>query len=325
MAEAALSPALAAGRPARRRLGPPLLTAAALAVLVVLPFAINDYYVTLLTRMLIFGLAALSVNLLLGYGGLVSFGHAAFVGIGAYSSGILAQNGVESAFLAWPLTILAGAAAATLIGAVALRTAGLYFIMITLALAQMVFHLFRSLRQYGGDDGFALIRNDFAGLLELYDPLTFYFVVLVLLVLVVALFARIMAAPFGELLQCSRDDAGWVEALGLRVYPYRLAAFALSGAVAALAGLLLANLDGYITPALAGWHLSGELLVMVILGGVGSLAGPVVGAVLYLSLAEGLGHLTDHWMVILGPLLVLRVLLLRDGLYDWIKGRLSRG
>jgi branched-chain amino acid transport system permease protein len=282
-----------------------LLTAA-------LPFITNAYYVKLATRMMIFGLAAVSVDLLLGYCGLVSFGHAAFIGVGAYSVGILADLTVESAFIAWPLAIAFSALAAAAIGFVSLRTKGLYFIMITLAFAQMLYHLFRSLRSYGGADGFSVTRSDFGGLINLYSPTEYFFLVLVLLLVCLFLVDRLRKAPFGALLLCARDDAGRLEALGTPVYPYFLTAYAISGAIAGLAGILFANLDGYASPDLAGWHVSGELLVMVILGGSATLFGPIIGAVIYLLFATVLAGLTEHWMIIFGPILILRVLLAKN-------------
>jgi branched-chain amino acid transport system permease protein len=300
-----------------------LLAAALLAVGLAVPLVAGEFATKFVTRILIYGLAAVSLDLLLGYAGLVSFGHAAFVAIGAYVTGILTNAGYESAFVVWPSAMLAASAAALVIGALSLRSSGLYFIMITLAFAQMVFYALQSLRAYGGDDGFATSRNTLAGLLDPYDAATFYYVVLALAIAITGLLALATRAEFGVALRAARDDALRLQSLGLAPFPYRLLAFTASGGIAGLAGALTANLTGYIVPSLASWQLSGELLVMVPLGGAGTLVGGFVGAALFLGLAEVLSDLTDHWMFYLGILIVLRVLFLREGFLDLL-GRRSR-
>ncbi len=279
------------------------------AVLLALPFLLDDFSLKLVTRMLIFGIAAMGVDLLVGFAGLVPLGHAAFLGLGAYAAGILTDAGLESAFVVWPLAILAGALGAALIGALSLRSTGLYFIMITLAFAQMVYYVFQSLKSYGGDDGFALTRNTFAGLIEPYNDRSFYFLTLALTAAVFALLLRVIVSPFGVALRAARDNDARLEAAGLPVFGYRWVAFVASGAICALAGVLLANLTGYITPGYGSWPQSGELLMMVLLGTAGTIWGGILGAIIFIALSEFLSQISVHWMFWLGLLIVLRVLL----------------
>jgi branched-chain amino acid transport system permease protein len=311
-----------------------------LAFLLALPFlaraAGEPYLITLATRIVILALAAVSLDLILGYGGMVSFGHAAFFGLGAYTVAILAQHaqgapilnwpfelsGTTNAFLAWPAAMLVAGVAAFLIGLVALRTSGVYFIMITLAFAQMLFYLFVSLKTYGGDDGLNLgARSHFFGLHGLRAATNFYYVAAAILIFTILLGRRLVESPFGMVLRGSRDNDRRMRAMGFPTYRYRLVCFAISGAVAGLAGALAANLSLFVSPADLAWTRSGEFLVMVILGGMGSLFGPVLGAFALFLLEEVLSGLTEHWMVILGPLLVLAVYLERAGLIGSLGGR----
>lgn len=280
--------------------------------LCVCPLVLDDFLLKFLTRVLIYGLAALAVDLVLGHAGLVSLGHAAFVGIGAYVAGILSDQGWESAFIAWPAAALAAGLAAAVIGALSLRSSGLYFIMITLAFAQMVFYALQSLRAYGGDDGFAMTRNTFGGFVDLYGNVGFYYVTLAIVAGVAALVRMLVNSQFGLILQASRDNEKRVLALGVQPFGYRLVAFGISGAIAGLAGALLANLTGYIVPTMASWEFSGELLVMILLGASGAIAGPFIGALAFLGLSELLSDVTEHWMFWLGILIVLRAVFLRD-------------
>lgn len=288
--------------------------------------------VDLASRMLIYGLAALALNLVLGYGGLVSFGHAAFVGAGAYvvailsfhstmGGSILGFGGSESGFVAFPLAVLVSALLALAIGALSLKTSGLYFIMITLAFAQMIYYLFISLPDYGGEDGLSLwARSDF-GPLDIGDDVVFFYLCLVLVLLCALLKRRLVASRFGWTLLGLRDNERRMRALGTPSFRYRLAAFTLSGAVAGLAGALLANQTEFVSPAFLSWHLSGELLVIVILGGMGTLYGPLAGAVAFLLLEFALKEVTEHWQLALGPILILVVLYARRGLWGLVEGR----
>jgi branched-chain amino acid transport system permease protein len=282
----------------------------------------TDFYVSLASRILIFALAATSLNLILGFGGMVSFGHAAFVGLGAYTVAIAMQAGLLSAWVAWPLAMLVSAVFALAIGAISLRTQGVYFIMITLAFAQMLFYLVTSLKVYGGDDGISLTGRSALGLgLDLANDRDFYYVTLGLLTVTLFMVARLLNARFGHVLQAIHENEVRMTAIGFPVYRYKLLAFTLAGALAGLAGALLANLGGFVSPALMQWSQSGMLMIMVILGGVGYLYGGVMGAVFFLLLEELLTHFTIHWQLGLGAVLLLVVLVAPNGIASLIKSR----
>ncbi|RMD65378.1 MAG: branched-chain amino acid ABC transporter permease [Alphaproteobacteria bacterium] len=314
------------------------ILATAAVVGLILPLAATasgqEYLIGVATRILILALAGLSLNLILGYGGMVSFGHAAFFGVGAYAVAILAYHdtmgepvltwpielaGTQSAFVAWPAAMLISALFALVVGAISLRTGGLYFIMITLAFAQMLFFFFVGLETYGGDDGLSLWARSSAGPLDLGDPATFYYLTLGLVALVLGFKARLVAARFGLALQGIRDNEQRMRALGFATLRYKLAAFVLAGAVAGLAGALMANHSEFVSPALLSWQRSGEMLVIVILGGMGTVYGPVAGAIVFFTLEELLSQWTTHWMIVLGPLLVLVVLYAKRGLWGLVE------
>ena len=274
----------------------------------------QPFYLDLLRRIMIFAIAAASLNLILGYGGMISFGHAAYLGVGGYAVGVLAHYGVYDGFLQWSLAIGASALVALVIGAVSIRTSGVYFIMITLAFTQMLYYLGISIEEFGGDDGMRLtVRSRFPGL-DLSDANTFYYLVLAILVLVLFLGHRLVNSRFGLVIRAAKSNEARTRAVGVSPYPYRLAAFVVAGAVCGLAGALLVNHTAYLTPEFMNWTRSGELMFMVILGGMGSLAGPVLGAFALLVLEDLLSGWTQHWQLILGPLLVLSVLFFRRGL-----------
>lgn len=299
-----------------------LLYLIAAAGLFLTPLAAEPFHTRLASRILIYGLCALSLDLILGYGGMVSFGHAAFLGVGAYTVGILSHHGITGAWIAWPAAMGFAAFAALLIGAVSLRTTGAYFIMITLAFSQMLYYFFAGLADYGGDDGMALwSRNSLGGFVDLDDQTRFYYLVLILLLTVLFLAHRLVRSRFGMVIQGTRENERRMRAIGFPTYRYRLACFVISGAIAGLSGALLANQAKYISPSLMHWSRSGEILVMVILGGMGSLVGPVLGAAGLLLTEEILSQYTEHWMIVLGPLLILMVLFARGGIY----GLLFRG
>lgn len=274
----------------------------------------QEYYVGLATRILIFGIAATSLNLIVGYGGMVSFGHAAFFGGGAYGAAALMSHGIPSAWLAWPLAMAIAAALAAAIGGASLRTRGLYFIMITLAFAQMVFYLAISLKALGGDDGLALPGR------ALGDA-ALYYVVLVLAVAVLHAMRRLVDSRFGRALQGIRENESRMEAIGFPVRRLKLAAFVIAGAVAGLAGAMIATLNGRAGPGLLDWPQSGSLLVMIILGGVGHRFGGFVGAAVLLAMEEFLSPYWSHWQLVLGVLLLVVVLRAPRGL----AGMLARG
>jgi branched-chain amino acid transport system permease protein len=263
---------------------------------------------------LIFALAATSLNLILGFGGMVSFGHAAFLGVGAYTVVILSQMGVVDAWVAWPTAMVVAGLFALLIGAVSLRTQGVYFIMITLAFAQMMYYLVVSFKTYGGDDGMSLPARSLIGFLDMSNDAHFYYVTLLACVAVLVLIARVLNARFGHVLQAIRENEVRMQSLGYAVFRYKLCAFVMSGALAGLAGALLANQSGFVSPAMMQWSQSGMLMMMVILGGVGHLYGGVWGAIVFLLLEETLSHFTIHWQLGLGALLLMVVLLLPNGL-----------
>ena len=316
------------------RIVPALGLALLLALPLVAPLLELDFVVGLATRVLILALVGVSLNLILGYGGMVSFGHAAFFGAGAYVVAILAHHatygeplltwpievpGTESALVAWPLAILVSAVLALVIGSVSLRTSGLYFIMITLAFAQMLFYFFISLQAYGGEDGLSLFSRSTAGPLDLSDKTQFYYLVLAILLAALFLLRRLVAARFGRVLLGLRDNERRLQALGVPTTRYKLAAFVIAGALAGLAGALMANQTEFVSPAFLSWRLSGEILVIVILGGMGRLYGPVAGAIVFIALEEVLSAWTEHWMIFLGPILILVVLYARGGLWGWIE------
>lgn len=290
----------------------------------------NAYLLSLASRMLIYGLAAASLDLLLGYGAMISLGHAAFVGIGAYTVAILCQhhslgepllamaflgNGSDNGLVTLPLAALVAALAALFIGALCLRTSGMHFIMITLAFAQMLYYFFISLEKYGGDDGLSLPgRNHLPGF-DLASDTHFYYLCLACLVGFLFLSWRLVHSRFGLILRGAGDNERRVKGLGVNAYRYKLALFTIAGAGGGLAGGLLANLSEFVSPGLLNWTLSGELMVMVLLGGLGTLLGPVLGAAAYLLLEEGLTMYTEHWMVYMGPLLILAVLFAKNGLF----------
>jgi branched-chain amino acid transport system permease protein len=299
-----------------------------LALLLALPLAAysvgDTFYVGMATRVLVFALTASSLNLILGFGGMVSFGHAAFLGIGAYSVAILMQNGIASAWIAWPLAILLTALVSLLIGWVSLRTQGVYFIMITLAFAQMLYYLVISLKAYGGDDGLSLAaRSSVGGGIDLSNDVHLYYLSLGALVMAMVFMVRLLNARFGHALQAIRENEVRMTALGFAVFRYKLAAFTLAGAVAGLAGVLFANLNGFVSPAMMQWSQSGMLMMMVILGGVGHLYGGVIGAIAFLLLEEFLSHYTMHWQLGLGAVLLAVVLFAPNGITSLLKRKAS--
>jgi branched-chain amino acid transport system permease protein len=286
----------------------------------------QHFYISFGARVLIYAMAAASLNLVLGYGGMISFGHAAFFGAGAYVVGILAVEGVKSAWLAWPIAIATAALAALVIGAMSLRTRGVYFIMITLAFAQMMYYIFVSLKEYGGDDGLSMPGRSTLGLgLSLANDLTWYYLVLALLALVLYLLHRLVRSRFGRVIEAIRENETRAAAIGYPVYRYKLACFVISGAIAGLAGALIANQSGYVSPGLLHWIQSGTLMIMVILGGVGRFWGGPVGAVVLLALEEAfsgsplLGDYALHWQLPVGVILLAVVLLAPQGIAGLVK------
>ena len=302
-----------------------IVLAAGLVLLAAVPplaaLADQPFYLDLVRRVMIFAIAALSLNLILGYGGMISFGHAAYLGVGAYAVGVPAHYGINNGFLQWALAIGASALVALAIGAVSIRTSGVYFIMITLAFTQMLYYLGISIAEYGGDDGMRLaVKSQFPGLIDLNDATAFYYLVLAILVLALFLGQRLVDSRFGMVIRAAKSNEVRTRSIGFSPYPYRLAAFVIAGAVCGLAGALLVNHTAYLTPEFMNWTRSGELMFMVILGGMASIAGPVLGAFALLLVEDALSGWTQHWQLVLGPLLVLSVLFLRRGLAGLLSG-----
>lgn len=282
----------------------------------------DPFMLTLFTRIVIMAIAAVSLNLILGYGGMVSFGHAAYIGVGGYAIGILAHHGITEAWIQWPVALIGSALVALLIGLLSLRTKGIFFIMLTLALAQLVYYLGNGAYAYGGDDGLTILqRTDFGGLLDLNDKETLYYLCWVLLVIVLWLTYRVVNSRFGMVLQGAKSNDRRMATLGFPVFRYRLTAFVISGTICGLAGILTATYTDFISPAMMHWTRSGDLIVMVVLGGMGSLFGPLFGAVTFLMLEEILSSWTEYWKIVFGPILLLVVLFARGG----IDGAMVRG
>lgn len=271
-----------------------------------------EFYQGLLTKIMIFALAASSLNLILGYGGMVSFGHAAYFGLGAYTVAILMREGVTSGWVIWAIAVGLSALLALLIGAISLRTRGIYFIMITLAFAQMIYYLVISFKQYGGEDGLRARRPEF-GLFELNET-TLYYLTLGVLLAALYLLYRLVHSRFGRVLQAIRENEARALALGYPVFHFQLAAFVLAGALAGLAGVLMAHHTQYASPNLLAWQQSGHLMMMVILGGVGQFWGGVLGALVLSLVEEILQDLTIHWQLGVGLILLLIVLFAPKGL-----------
>jgi len=281
----------------------------------------NFFMMTLFTRIVILAMAAVSLNLIMGFGGMVSFGHAAYLGIGGYVVGILAHEGVGSGFVQWPLALVVSALFALVIGALSLRTRGVYFIMITLAFAQMIYYVGVSLDRYGADDGLTIYkRSDFAGLLNLSNRTVFYYVCVALLFATIYLVWRLVNSRFGMVIQGARSNERRMRAIGVPTYRYRLTCFVIAGTICGLAGVLLANQADFVSPAMMHWTRSGDLIVMAVLGGMGSVIGPVIGAVALLVLEEALSGITEYWQIILGPMLLGIVLYARGGIEGLLQG-----
>jgi branched-chain amino acid transport system permease protein len=302
-----------------------LAVAALLAGLVLLPvyvhLADDQFVLTLFTRIVILALAAVSLNLILGYGGMMSFGHAVYLGIGGYAVGVLAREGVYSGFVQWPVAVGASAIFALAIGALCLRTRGVYFIMITLAFAQMAYYVISGIERYGGDDGLTIYRrSQFAPPIDLNNRVQFYYVCLVLLFAGIYLVWRIVNSRFGMVIQGSRSNDVRMRAIGFPTYRYKLVCFVIAGVLCGLSGALLATNTDFISPSTMYWTRSGDLMIMVILGGMGSVIGPVFGAVALLVLEEVLSGFTEYWPIILGPLLLLVVLFARGGIDGFLQG-----
>lgn len=317
-----------------------LLNVGLLALLALFPLgawlADEPFLITLTTRAVIFAIAGVGLNFALGLGGLVSLGHAAFFGLGGYVMGVLAYHAqTYTSFVTWPielpgttampiiwlLAVVLSALLALGIGALSLRTSGVYFIMITLAFAQMLYYFTISWPAYGGEDGLSIyVRNKFIGL-NTMDPIQFYALCYGLMLLVLGLVWALSRSAFGLALGAARQNEERVLALGQRPYRLYLTAFAISGAITGLAGALFADLNRFVSPTMFSWQTSGEIMIFVILGGVGRVFGPVAGAALFILLEYSLGGLSEYWHVYLGAILLAVVLFARGGIYGLLVGR----
>jgi branched-chain amino acid transport system permease protein len=302
-----------------------VINTALIAVLALVPLYTalngNAFTLTLFTRIVILAIAALSLNLIMGFGGMVSFGHAAYLGIGGYVVGILAKEGVASGFVQWPIAIAASALYALVVGALSLRTRGVYFIMITLAFAQMIYYVAIGLDRYGGDDGLTIYkRSQFGALLDLDNRTVFYYLCLVLLLAGIYLVWRIVNSRFGMVIQGARSNERRMRAIGFPTFRYKLLCFVVAGAMCGLAGALLANHTNFISPAMMHWTRSGDLIVMVVLGGMQAIFGPLIGALTFLVLEEGLSRVTEYSNLILGPFLLFVAIAMHGGIDGLIAG-----
>jgi len=318
-----------------------VLVAALIVLLILLPVYSattgNTFMMTLFTRILILAIAAVSLNLIMGFGGMVSFGHAAYLGIGGYVVGILAKEGIDSGFVQWPLALVVSALFALGVGALSLRTRGVYFIMITLAFAQVVYYIANGLDRYGGDDGLTIQkRSEFGGLINLSNRTVFYYLCLAILLASVYAVWRLVNSRFGLVIQGARSNERRMRAVGFATFRYKLTCFVIAGVLCGLSGVLLANHTNFISPALMHWTRSGDLIVMAVLGGMGTVFGPVIGAIALLVLEETLPHLIgmvthlltgkeivaakEYWQLILGPMLLLVVIYARGGIEGLISG-----
>ncbi len=275
----------------------------------------QPFLLDLALRIMILACAAVSLNLILGYGGMISFGHAAYIGIGAYAVGIPTYYGEYSGYIQLPIAVAAGALFALVTGFVCLRTKGVYFIMITLAFAQMAYFAFVSIEDYGGDDGLVIEqRSEFSGIIDMESTLEFYYVVLAFLFGALYLVSRIVNARFGMVVQGAKANDERMQSLGFDTFRYRLACYVIAGAMAAAAGWLMGNYNYFFSPEMMSWTHSGELIFMVVLGGAGAMFGPVLGAIVLIILEELLSSATVYWPLILGAILIAVVLFARGGL-----------
>ena len=283
----------------------------------------DTFVLTLFIRVLILAIGAVSLNLIIGYGGMVSFGHAAYLGIGGYAVGILAKEGIASGLVQWPVAIAASALFALVVGALSLRTRGVYFIMITLAFAQMIYFVAIGLDRYGGDDGLTIYkRSQFGGVFDLNNKTLFYYLCFALLLASIYLVSRLINSRFGLAIRGARSNDRRMRAIGFPTFRYKLVCFVIAGALCGLAGALLANHTNFISPAMMHWTRSGDLIVMVVLGGLGSLFGPLIGAVTFLLLEEALSRVTQYPDLILGPVLLLVAIYVHGGIAGLLEGRL---
>ena len=299
------------------------VTLVVLVALALLPVFVSvtgrEFFLVLATRLVILAIAAVSLNLILGYGRMISFGHAAYLGIGAYAVGIPAYYEIYNGFIQIGIAIGVSTAFAFLTGLVCLRTRGVNFIMITMAFSMMVFFAFVSIEEYGGDDGLVIeVRSEFGRWLNLENDTVLYYVCFVSLLGVLYLIRRIVNSRFGMVIQGARGNEGRMQSLGFDTFRYRLVCYVIAGALCGYAGALLGNFTSFISPEMMDWTRSGELIFMVVLGGTSSLFGPVLGAGLFILLEEILSGFWLYWQLIFGIFLILVVLFAKGGIDSWL-------
>ncbi len=314
---------------------------ALLLLLALVAHALDEpFYVSLASRVAILALAGVGLNIALGYGGMVSFGHAAFFGLGGYVAGVaafhafdgsdfitwpLVLGGSDQLLVVWPVAALLAALVALAIGAVSLRTTGVYFIMITLAFAQMIYYVAISVPTYGGEDGLPIYVRNQMPLVDSMDPLVYFFLCYAMLLAALMFSKRLAASRFGTALECARMNEARLATLGIAPFPIKLLAFTVSAVITAIAGALFADLNGFVGPSMLSWHRSGEIMVFVILGGVGRLCGPLAGAGLFIILETLMGGFTSRWQLFLGLILLIVVLFARGGLIGLLAGPRRHG
>lgn len=299
-----------------------------LLILALAPFILEwidrPFYLDLLSRGLILGIAVISLNLILGFGGMISLGHAAYIGIGAYCVGIPCYYDLTDGWLHLLLALSISAIFALITGAISLRTRGVYFIMITMGFSQMVYFTFVSLEQYGGDDGLVIYsRSEFPSFLSMQTNTQLYYWILAVLLLSIFFTWRLVMARFGRVIVGSRYNDERMQAMGFNTYRYRLTCYVISAMMCSLAGVLLGNFSGFISPDMISWSRSGELIFMAIIGGVGTFFGPLIGTLVFVLLEEGLSAITTYWHLIFGIMLVALVMSGKGGINGWL-GRLDR-
>ena len=314
--EVDIAPAVSApARPASPFVLPLVLFALFALVPLAASFGPRSFILALVTRIMVLGIAAMSLDLLIGYGAMISFGHAACVGIGAYSVGILSSHGVDDVFIQLGVALAVSCLFALVTGAISLRTKGVYFIMITLAFGQMLFFLATSLATYGGDDGLTLASRSLVfGTKILKNDTVLYYVVFGFMLGAYLLLRAVVASRFGRVLRGIAENPVRMQAIGFAPFRYQLTAYVIAGMIAGLAGCLLANQAEFVSPAYATWQRSGDLIFIIVLGGLGTLHGALIGAAVFSLLAEFLSGFTEHWAMIFGPILILVVLFARGGL-----------
>jgi len=289
----------------------------------------EPFYLSLFARIMVFAIAAVSLDLILGYGGMISFGHAAYLGTGAYAVAIMSFYEIDNGWLQLFMAIVASALVALVIGAICLRTSGIYFIMVTLAFTQMLYFLGISLEVYGGDDGMDTNRSEFVTWFDLTDDVNLYYFILIFLILSVYIGYRLINSRFGMVIRGSQSNDQRMQTIGFPTFRYKLASFVIAGTMCGVAGFLLANLTEFLTPEYMHWFRSGEIMIMMIMGGMGTLFGPIFGAAAYILLEEWIPEILElihtgwgeHWWVAFGPVLILLVLFAKRGLWGLLPDR----